>query len=114
MIKYYLIPAEITIEDGESSRNPKYMDNLKINWSGVYVESRDFYVIVTNESSDLTKFTELEKHADVISLDDSEKARNAIAAKLGIVIQSGTDLVELVARLQVSNFTKGKLSVVGK
>lgn len=111
MIKYYLIPAEITVEDGEQSRNPKYINSLKINWSGVYIESLDHYVLVTNESKDLKKFDDLKKFADVTLLEGDKKSKDKVKSKLNIDVPLDKDEVEFLAKIQVPDFTKDKIKV---
>jgi len=113
MIKHYLIPAEIVIEDGESNRVPKYINDLKINWAGVYVEAKDVYILVVNEGKDLTKLDELEKQAEVILLNGERKTKDDLKTKLGLTekIKDTEDEVEVIARLQEPNFTKDKIFV---
>lgn len=112
MIKHYLIPAEIVLENGEPGRVPKYLDALKINWAGVYIEAKDIYVLVINESKDLSKIGELEKQADVILLDGKRKTKDDLKAKLDIPeIKDGEDEIEVIAKLQEPNFTKDKIWV---
>ena len=113
MVKYYLIPAFLSIENGETSRNPKYLNELKINWAGVYVDSKDVYVVTVNESKDTTKLDKLEENPDIILLDKSKKSKDAVRAELNLLtdIKDGEDEVEIIARLKEPDFTRDKIWV---
>ena len=113
MIKHYLIPAEIVLEDGEPVRNPKYIGALKINWAGVYIESKDVYILVVNESKDLKKLDDIEKNPDVIVLDGNKKVKGELKTKLNLSkeIKDEEDEVEVLGKLQEPNFTKDKIWV---
>lgn len=113
MQKYYLIPAEIVQESGESTRRPKYVDSLKLNWAGVYVQSKDIYILTVNESQDLTKLTKLEENSEVVTLDGKRKTKDNLKTQLNldVKIKDTEDEVEFIAKLQEPNFTKEKLWV---
>lgn len=91
MIKYYLIPAEHVVEDGSPLIRPKHMEGVMINWSGIYIKSKDAFLIVTNESKDLKKFDSFENKEGVEKIKESE--------------------VETLGKLQEPSFKKDKFWV---
>ena len=113
MIKHYLIPAEMKMENGEPLREPKYLMELKVNWAGTYIESKDHFLVVVNESKDLSKFDDIEKNPDVILLDGSSKVKGELKTKLGLSkdIKAKEDEIEVLGKLQEPDFTKDKIWV---
>lgn len=111
MIKYYLIPATFVLERGNLVRTAKYLETLKLNWAGVYVESKDVYVVTVN-TIDQTKLNNLNANIDIIELINNTAVKTAVKNKLNIpTIDNNTDVVEAIGKLQEPNFTKNKIWV---
>lgn len=111
MINYYLVPAQITTENGEPSRSPKYVGDLKLNWAGVYIETKDCYVMVVNSINPI-KLNSLKSQVGVVELDNSKQTKQSVGNILNIpLVSDGDDLVEVVAKLQEPLFTKDKIWV---
>lgn len=111
MIKYYLIPPLLYQENGETNRTVKYLDALKINWSGIYLEAQDMYMVVVNETKDIAKLLDIEKNADVIILDGSTGAKNKVKSKLNINIKATDDEIVAIGKTIAPTFQKNQLWV---
>lgn len=113
MIKHYLVPAEMVIDSfsNEPLRRPKYLKAIGVNWAGVYVESKDVFVVVVNTKTSLnSKHNELSGKTDVIVLNGERDTKDLIKTKLGLSkkIRNDEDEVEVVARLQEKGFKKDR------
>ncbi len=111
MIKYYIIPPLLYQENGETNRTVKYLDALKINWSGIYLEAQDMYMVVVNETKNIAKLLDVEKNADVIILDGSATAKNKVKTKLNINTKASEYEIDIIGKTVSPTFQKNKLWV---
>jgi len=111
MIKYYIVPAEgdgLTIE---TSFRPKYMSDLKINWSGIHLVDQNVFLITINTKKD-SKVTNLNKLEDVVDVSTNSKAvKTEVESKFNIDSIGNKDVFETLCQLKEPDFTKDKLSV---
>lgn len=111
MIKYYIVPAEgdgLTIE---TSFKPKYINDLKLNWSGIHLVDKNVFLITINTKED-SKVVDLNKLEDVIDISTNSKAvKAAVESKFNIDAIGNKDVFETLCRLKEPDFTKDKISV---
>jgi hypothetical protein len=110
MVKHFLVPATFREENGEQIRTPKYINALGLNWTGVYLEQEDVYLITVN-SRDTAKLAQM-LQSDTVDLSETQavtKARGKIGRLKSV---TKANLVNAIGKLQEKDFDVSKQFVM--
>ncbi len=110
MIKYYLVPSEINSDNLIECRHPKYVSKLKLNWAGMHIDEKSYYLIVVNSKQD-EKLGQFVSNVDVLEVDNTSNSKSEVQDTLQISISQTDDAVETIGQLQEPTFVKEDISV---
>lgn len=108
--RHFIVPATFREENGEQVRTPKYVNELGVNWSGVYLEEEDAYMIVINtrEPAKLLQMV----NPDVVDLTNPGVVAKARARIPRLKSATRAGIVNEIGKLANAGFDATKLSVM--